>query len=238
MSEMNPYSKLQIHVRDIARVRSLRFAFYRFLYIINRRIKVPNVVFLADSFDLDEFALQKFLNPLKNLVVVDVGAKVGLWSKKFAIRGTKVHAFEPNPEAFAFLKRNTRKFDNVIAYPCALGNENGINDFFVHKRPGYSSFVTKYADHIKTIRVPVRTLDSFNFETVDLIKIDTEGYELPVLRGGRETIRRERPQLYIEIHNQGQKNLIFKLLQEFGYTYSIHHLRNRPQPIIITDLED
>ena len=96
----------------------------------------------------------------------------------------------------------------------------------------------KYADHIKTIRVPVRTLDSFNFEIVDLIKIDTEGYELPVLRGGRETIGRERPQLYIEIHNQGQKSLIFKFLQEFNYTYSVYYLKNTLQSIIITDLEN
>lgn len=231
-------SKLQTHVRDTILARSPRFAFYRFLHIINRRFPLPNGVFLGETLGGSELLLEKFLNPSKDLVLVDVGAKVGLWTLMFAKRCKKVHAFEPNPETVSLLKRNTIKLRNVKLYPCALGEENGFKDFFIHKRPGYSSFVIKYADHIKTIRVPVRTLDSFNFETVDLIKIDTEGYELPVLRGGRETIGRERPQLYIEIHDQGQKSLIFKFLQEFNYTYSVYYLKNTLQSIIITDLEN
>lgn len=97
MSEMNLCSKLQIHFRDIARVRSLRFAFYRFLHIVDRRIKVPNMVYLGDAFDLDEFVLEEYLDLSKNLVVMDVGAKVGLWTSRFAKKCKKVHAFEPNP---------------------------------------------------------------------------------------------------------------------------------------------
>lgn len=238
VSELSVLPKLQTHVRDTVLARSSRFAFYRFLHIIDRRIPLPREVFLGEIFCCDEFLLEEYLTPSKNLVLVDVGGKVGLWTLRLAKRCKEVHAFEPNPESFSLLERNTRKLKNVNLYPFALGEEIGYKDFFVHKRPGYSSLVIKYADHVKTIRIPVRTLDSFDLGAVDLIKIDTEGYELPVLRGGRKTIGREKPQLYIEIHMPEQKSLILKTLREFGYAYSVYHLRNTFQSIIVTDLEE
>ena len=174
----------------------------------------------------------------EGLVFVDVGAKYGVWTLRLAKRFSQVHAFEPNPESFSLLERNTNRLKNINLYACALGEESGLTDFYIHERPGYSSFVIKYEDHIRTITVPVRTLDSFCFRNVGLIKIDTEGYELPVLKGGKDTIGREKPQLYIELHVLQQKSLIFKLLKEFGYTYSTYYLRNTSQEIIITDPED
>lgn len=54
---------------------------------------------------------------------------------------------------------------------------------------------TNYALHTVT----VNTLDSYNFENVDIIKVDVEGYELPVLKGGEHTIRRCRPIVQLEI---------------------------------------
>jgi len=234
MSEMNPYSKLQIHVRDIARVRSIRFAFYRFLHIIDRRIQLPHMVFLGKGFNSDESFLEKFLNPSRNLVVLDIGANVGFWTLKFAKRYRKIHAFEPNPEIFPVLKKTIRKLRNVSLHRCALGDESGFSDFFVHRGHVYSGLLIKREGYIKTIRVPVRTLDSFGFDAVGLIKIDTEGFELPILMGGIETIKRETPQLYIEIHEQDQEAPILNLLQELGYTYSIFPIRNGSQSIIIT----
>ena len=46
--------------------------------------------------------------------------------------------------------------------------------------------------------VPVATLDSFDLEAVDMIKIDCEGFELQVLKGAVETLKRWRPALIVE----------------------------------------
>jgi hypothetical protein len=46
--------------------------------------------------------------------------------------------------------------------------------------------------------IPLRTLDSFNLERIDLLKIDVEGYELEVLQGGAETVTRCRPVCIVE----------------------------------------
>ena len=107
-------------------------------------------------------------------------------------------------------------------------------DFFVHTRPGRDGFVKKCDDHKKTIRVPIKTLDDFDFDA-DLIKIDTEGYELPILMGAKKTLENKKPQLYIEIHEKEQENPILNLLQEIGYKYSIYKIRNGTQLMIITD---
>jgi FkbM family methyltransferase len=72
-----------------------------------------------------------------------------------------------------------------------------------------------YSDAASTI-VSQRTLDSFNFERVDLVKIDVEGMELDVLEGAEQTIRRCKPQMAIEII-KSDKEKIEQLLASHGY---------------------
>ena len=57
-------------------------------------------------------------------------------------------------------------------------------------------------DTVETIRVPLRTLDSYNLSNIGFIKIDVEGHELDVLRGAEVTLRRDQPNLLIEIENR------------------------------------
>ena len=52
---------------------------------------------------------------------------------------------------------------------------------------------------VKTVVAPMRTLDSFQLTQVGFIKIDVEGHEEAVLRGGLATLKREMPNLMIEI---------------------------------------
>ena len=72
----------------------------------------------------------------------------------------------------------------------------------------------------ETIVVPVRTLDSFEFERVDAIKIDVEGAELDVLRGATATLERAHPLLLVEIeqrHHAGSIAAVFAWLENLGY---------------------
>lgn len=65
---------------------------------------------------------------------------------------------------------------------------------------------TTYAKH----EVKVKVLDNFNFEDVDFIKVDVEGYEFNVIKGGKETIKRNRPVVQLEI--------VEKQCKDFQYT--------------------
>jgi FkbM family methyltransferase len=60
------------------------------------------------------------------------------------------------------------------------------------------------------VMINVETLDSFNFQNVDIIKVDTEGYEFPVVLGAEATIMRERPIVQLEMVD-GQP-------ERFGYS--------------------
>ena len=63
---------------------------------------------------------------------------------------------------------------------------------------------SKLRKHWGVTRVPTRRLDSFNFSTVDLIKIDVEGHEHQVVNGALKTIQRCRPAIVVEISYEGK----------------------------------
>jgi hypothetical protein len=71
-------------------------------------------------------------------------------------------------------------------------------------------------------KIKVTTLDSKNFQNISFIKLDVEGMEIEVLEGGIETIKRERPVIFIEIWNKFKeetlkKPIFQKILKEFNY---------------------
>lgn len=93
---------------------------------------------------------------------------------------------------------------NINVHKVALTNRNigtiGIQDHPEHGGHNfavYNETQIKKAQHI--VQVPARTIDSFNFEDVDAIKIDVEGSELFVIEGAQQTIDRYRPSVQVEI---------------------------------------
>ncbi len=79
----------------------------------------------------------------------------------------------------------------------ALGAENGKAEMVLRPATSFKARI-RTKEEGEGFPVEVRTLDSFELHDVDLIKIDCEGYELFVLQGGEETIRRERPTVFVE----------------------------------------
>ena len=127
---------------------------------------------------------------------IDVGAHVGFWCFDLAQRFAIVHAFEPVPTTYECLRKNVAEFDNVQTFNLAVGAEPGRctihND---KKRPGNtgSNFIVPGSGD-----VPVVTLDSFDSPACDFLKIDVEGFELRVLEGARELIKRCCPVISME----------------------------------------
>ena len=141
---------------------------------------------------------------------LDIGAHVGAVSIYLARKFDRVVAFEAVPTTFEFLRRNTAELPNVTALNIAVGPSAGEVYLSHYPRHGQLSHVAPDADVPKTQRVgpiPVRTIDSFDLPEVSFIKIDVEGYELPVLEGARRTLEQFRPMILVE--QNGNEELHF-----------------------------
>jgi len=175
------------------------------------------------------FEPEIFLLPLlcnKNQIAIDVGANQGIYTYCMAKVARAVVAFEPNADLIASLKKVVA--ENVQLQTSALSNvcgeslmridptNNGLST--IEQRNSFHS-ANPAVDPIHR-NVCTRTLDSFDFGNVSLIKIDVEGHEEAVLQGARETINRNKPVLIIESedqHNSGAPRRISGMLAELGY---------------------
>ena len=220
-AKMGLYDKAKTHIIDVAWTRSLHFMFFRMLRIVDRRIPLPKVVLKRVP---SEEYLVKYMVPKHNGCFVDVGANVGLWTFLLAEKNITVHAFEPSPRPQRTLKQNAERYFNVHVYPFALGEGNYEAKLNLHEISGHNSLIGRGKDFTgNQISVVVRTLDSFNLQNVGLIKIDTEGYEVPILLGARQTIAKHKPRLVIEVHITYIENIekITTILKQLNYSWMI-----------------
>lgn len=146
---------------------------------------------------------------IKNKNVVDIGANFGFHSLEFAQMigdSGKVYAFEPQRLVYYQLCGNIiiNGLDNVICHNVGLGDKEDILE--LENQNYYSKETINIGDtHTNKFtgngkeRVQIKTLDSYKIENVSVIKIDVQGYEPFVLDGGRETILRNKPYIFIEI---------------------------------------
>jgi FkbM family methyltransferase len=115
--------------------------------------------------------------------------------------GRRHVAVEPIPALASAL---WSRFPDIDVYAGALSDRAGEREFaHVTTREGWSGFERRptpdAADRIQTIRVQTTTLDDLvGDRDVAFVKIDVEGAELEVLRGGRTTLRRCRPVVAFE----------------------------------------
>lgn len=153
--------------------------------------------YLSNSSDPDtngEVDLVAVLGP-RLTRVVDVGANVGDWAAAVAEHSPhcKIICYEPSSACVDHL---LRRFDGrVLVRRTALSDEVGIKPFAAEKRFGTSSaLLSGYLngkDH-DVEQVPVSTLDvdlTADDFPIDLLKIDTEGFDLHVLRGATRLLR-------------------------------------------------
>lgn len=150
--------------------------------------------------------LHEFLKP--GSTFLDIGANIGLMSsiasKQVGERG-KVFAVEANPKTQEILQHNLalNQCQNVGIFPLALGETQGTATLFENWNVNRGGASLLSQDGESGVEVPVDTIDFlFQNDQIDLIKIDVEGFELEVLKGGIELLKKQQPVLIIEVSEQ------------------------------------
>jgi FkbM family methyltransferase len=139
---------------------------------------------------------QKSLQFVKDFgVAVDIGANVGLWSRDLAARFARVVAIEPVVEFQECLRKNV-PMENIEIWPIALGTEDTTIDMVITEGNTGHSHINK--DSVGSGKVEMKRLDSLDFDRIDYMKIDCEGYEMQILKGGENTLRTHQPIIVVE----------------------------------------
>jgi FkbM family methyltransferase len=183
---------------------------------------------------------QRWLNALPSGsidIAVDVGAAIGSYAWILSRKSHKVFAFEPGRQHGCYLAKLVPG-TNVTVVRSAVGAASGRLSIFTPGTDDIARQAATLSVHNPVIQLPgttseqveVVTLDEYFADkvaaghTIDLIKIDIEGYELEALKGARGLLQRYKPLLICEIekrHN-AEFGLVFDLLRSFGYRSFIY----------------
>ena len=158
---------------------------------------------------LTHYPLQNCLRLLSPTTILDVGANVGQYGvelRSLGFRG-QIHSFEPFPPAFNSLRELAAKSRPLSAWHChnfGLGEKEGEAAMWVTRQSEFNSLNEPLPQSAelhsgivanKSVVVKIRTLDlvwqelNFSSERV-FLKMDTQGYELPILQGGKLAIEK------------------------------------------------
>ena len=145
------------------------------------------------------------LPPERRRHAVDVGAHVGLWSYYMAHDFQQLTAFEPKLQHLLLWHLNLASerlqpgpTATAVAHGVALGRTTGLVGLCTGPASSGDTRVVPIDLAPHPTPVMLKRLDDYRLTDVDLLKIDCEGYELFVVEGGEETIRRCKPVVVVE----------------------------------------
>ncbi len=152
-------------------------------------------IFINREIYLDQ-VYDRFYKMREDDVVIDIGAHVGVFSLKAAKRARTVVAIEPHPFNYRLLLRNiaSNRLRNIIPMNLALSDYNGIAKLYIRNDSGNHTIKKEIvlSPH-RYVEVEVKTLDrlmdELKLSRVSFIKIDAEGAELDILKGGKRLLR-------------------------------------------------
>jgi FkbM family methyltransferase len=184
---------------------------------------------------------QKMNFPIKT--ILDVGANIGqsaLFYQETFPEST-IYCYEPIPAIYNQLKENTRNYSAIHSFQKGVGAKSGELQIVLleDQLSQQHSFNKVSSKDEESILVPITTIDEIleknGIKTIDLLKIDTEGFELEVIEGASKSIANNQLKLiYLEVglSSKNEHNTSFikvlPILEKLGFTfyglYEISHI--------------
>jgi len=201
------------------------------LYFLKRFFRTSLNLSVESDFD----AIKLFPND-KDSLFLDVGGNQGAVIDTLLVKNKncKIYSFEPNPEVYARTRLRFKTNDRVKVFAFGLGEREGEFKLFIpvyrgYKFDGLASLIPDFDDSwlsnniflynrkflsMHEVNCVIKRLDDLDLIPF-FIKIDVEGFELEVLLGGEQTIKKSLPVILVE---SGEKDHeIMKFLEQFGY---------------------
>ena len=203
-------------------------------------------------FNVHEPLTTKIISDLltNGMVCLDIGSNIGYYalleSKKIGPEG-KVIAIEPSPINFQYLEKNVQmeNADNIETHNFAAGSEDGKLKFLVSTKSNRSRTIPQEetvspSTNEKIIEVPVKKLDNFleeiGIKQLDFLRMDVEGFENYVYEGIKNSVKKFKPLIQMEIHKMylgSEKTKKFlKELKEDGYDVLYYIPREMDFPLV------
>ena len=172
--------------------------------------------------------LDRYTKPNTN--AIDIGAFIGTHTLTLSdsVKNGKVYSFEPQPWAYEAIKSSLKKnkITNVILKNLGVSDKKNMIKFCSDSTGGSTICYEKNKKLEKwkyVYNIDIISIDSLKLKNVSMIKIDVEGHELNVLRGLKNTIKKNKPNIIIEVWNKKRKREDFKKLIN-DYNYKLEHI--------------
>lgn len=158
---------------------------------------------------------------IRGKIFLDIGSHMGYYAWLLSKNFDRVFAFEPNPTNYQMLANTIRfgKLKNVKPVKTALSDREGTATLYYSPRSGNQSLLGR--EQQRGFLVKTTTLDSLAGEPVDLVKIDVEGAEWMVVKGGEKVLNDGKiKRLLIEIHDESERAKFEQFFLEKRYETS------------------
>lgn len=176
----------------------------------------------------------------KELQIIDIGAFQGDFTASFRkhFPQAKSVLFEPTPANYEALKHRFKGCSDIQIIDHALGNQQQVVDFYLMEDSATNSLLPSTQPFIEKTTITTQTLDNClkqldAIKAIHLIKVDTQGNDLKVLKGAINTLQKYTPVLLVEMifaplyQNQDSYYGIMSFLESLNYDlvgiYNIHY---------------
>lgn len=158
-------------------------------------------------------------------VFVDVGSNYGWHSIKSSPFCKTIYSFEPQKYIHDIQMSNIieNNISNINLFNCGIGEINELKEMTPIDYNNPSINMGDLSVGIGGEKIEIKTLDSFNLDKLDFIKIDVQGYEKFVLKGAENTINKCKPTIIIEMEEHQLRRFnygvveLFELIRGLGY---------------------
>jgi FkbM family methyltransferase len=178
-------------------------------------------IFALDNYyefdELEYVKSKKYIN--NNATILDIGANIGNHTLYFAneCEANHIYAFEPVEKTFSYLKKNVQingLEERVDLFNCGVGEKSGkaAIESFDEKNIGATTLSLNNVGDIPIVAIDDLVLNI----NIDFVKIDTEGFEISVIKGMGTLLKVCRPNIWVEA-SEDNLRIILELLNEIGY---------------------